>query len=111
MTIVRQHANDDNAGQYVAVQVGRPQISDASMQAFCVDEQTEVLTQRGWITHHSLKAGDPALSVDPQTREIRWEPVVWTHRLEYAGPVPCQNSHNGSELVFSVLVRPLSDTR
>ena len=23
------------------------------------------------------------------------------------GPVPCQNSHNGSELVFSALVRPL----
>ena len=87
LTIARQHANDDNAGQYVAVQVGRPQISDASMQAFCVDEQTEVLTQRGWITHHSLKAGDPVLSVDPQTREIRWEPVVWTHRLEYAGPL------------------------
>ena len=57
------------------------------MQAFCVDEQTEVLTQRGWITHHSLKAGDPVLSVDPQTREIRWEPVVWTRRLEYAGPL------------------------
>ena len=26
-------------------------------------------------------------------------------------PVPCQNSHNGSELVFSVLVRPPSGTR
>jgi hypothetical protein len=26
-------------------------------------------------------------------------------------PVPCQNSHNVSELVFSALVRPLSDTR
>jgi len=26
-------------------------------------------------------------------------------------PVPCQNSHNASELVISELVRPLSDTR
>ena len=26
-------------------------------------------------------------------------------------PVPCQNSRNGSELVFSVLVRLLSGTR
>ena len=25
--------------------------------------------------------------------------------------VPCQNSRNSSELVFSLLVRPLSDTR
>jgi hypothetical protein len=25
--------------------------------------------------------------------------------------VPCQNSYDGSELVFSELVRPLSDTR
>ena len=27
------------------------------------------------------------------------------------GPVPCHNSHTGSELVFSVLVRLLSGTR
>jgi len=26
-------------------------------------------------------------------------------------PVPCQNSHDASDLVFSELVRPLSDTR
>jgi DNA-directed RNA polymerase specialized sigma24 family protein len=28
-----------------------------------------------------------------------------------AACVPCQNSRNSSELVFSLLVRPLSDTR
>jgi len=35
----------------------------------------------------------------------------WVAAVAVGRLVPCQNSHNGSELVFSVLVRPLSDTR
>jgi hypothetical protein len=57
------------------------------VQPFCVDEQTEILTRRGWITHHSLEAGDMVLSLDPGTREILWEPVISVHRLEHDGPL------------------------
>src|SRR6266568_1416665 len=81
------HTNGSKAGQFLTVQVGRPQISGVTVQPFCVDEQTEVLTQRGWITHHSLEAGDRVLSLDPETREILWEPVISVHRFEHDGPL------------------------
>jgi hypothetical protein len=58
-----------------------------TVQPFCVDEQTEILTQRGWITHHSLEAGDVVLSLDPKTREILWEPAISVHRFEHDGPL------------------------
>src|SRR5258708_2470864 len=82
------HTNGSKAGQFITVQVGRPQISGVTVQPFCVDEQTEILTQRGWITHHSLEAGDIALSLDPETREICWEPVISVPRFDHAGPLP-----------------------
>src|SRR6266702_7071588 len=81
------HTNGSKAGQFITIQVGRPQISGATVQPFCVDEQTEILTQRGWITHHSLEAGDRVLSLDPETREILWEPVISVHRFEHDGPL------------------------
>ena len=34
-----------------------------------------------------------------------WKPFL--HRISKGKPVPCHNSHTGSELVFSVLVRPV----
>src|SRR5258708_2820553 len=73
-------------------EVGRPQISGVTVQPFCVDEQTEILTQRGWITHHSLEAGDVVLSLDSETREICWEPVLSVHRFEHDGPLTRWNS-------------------
>src|SRR5258707_3645100 len=49
------HTNGSKAGFSFTSQVGRPQISGVTVQPFCVDEQTEILTQRGSITHHSLE--------------------------------------------------------
>ena len=70
-------------------------------------------------SEHSLRArydrlGDQidgpvldAIVVHPRSRGILSLPGEYSTDR----PVPCQNSHNGSELVFSVLVRPLPDTR
>jgi hypothetical protein len=81
------HANGSKAGLSLTCQVGRPQISGVTVQPFCADEQTEILTQRGWITHHSLDTDDVVLALDPETREISWEPVISVHRFNHDGPL------------------------
>jgi hypothetical protein len=58
-----------------------------TVQPSCVDEQTEILTQRGWVTCHSLDAGDVVLVLDPRTREICWEPVLSVRRCGHDGPL------------------------
>src|SRR5689334_7729669 len=80
-----QHIKGPGSAQHVTMHSERPQMSVTGTQPFGVDEQTEILAQRGWLTHHSLKARDVVLSVDPQTREISWEPVIRVHRFEYRG--------------------------
>lgn len=42
---------------------------------FCVDEDTEILTQRGWLTYENLRAGDLTLSINPETMKSEWVPV------------------------------------
>jgi hypothetical protein len=77
------------------------QISGVTVQPFCVDERTEILTQRGWITHHSLKPGDLVLALDPRTREIYWEPVISVHRFEHDGPLTRWKSQRMDALTTS----------
>jgi hypothetical protein len=62
------------------------------VQSVCVDERTETLTQHGWVNHHSLGAADVVLALDPQTREICWEPVLSVHRSGHDGPLTCWKS-------------------
>jgi hypothetical protein len=67
------------------MQVGKPLISGLTMQSSYVNEETEILTQRGWITHRSLHRDEAILSLDPQSRDIQWVPLISVHRLEYDG--------------------------
>jgi len=53
------------------------------MQPSCADEQTEILTQRGWLSHHSLDGGEVVLALAPRTRDICLEPVILVQRFEY----------------------------
>jgi hypothetical protein len=69
----------------VTMQVGKPLISGVMVPSSCVDEETEILTRRGWITHRSLHRGEPVLSLDSLSREIWWEPVISVHRFEHDG--------------------------
>jgi len=71
------------AEQYLTMQRGRPQVPGIAMQPSCADEQTEILTQRGWLSHHSLDGGEVVLALAPRTRDICWEPVILVQRFEY----------------------------
>jgi len=42
---------------------------------YCVDEDTQILTQRGWLRYDELTLKDNCLSIDPNTREIRWSAI------------------------------------
>ena len=42
----------------------------------CVDEETEILTQRGWLTHDLLKTGDVALTLNMGTQMSEWQEVT-----------------------------------
>jgi hypothetical protein len=42
---------------------------------WCVDEQTEMLTRRGWLCHDQVAVGDMAYAMDPETGLARWSPV------------------------------------
>ena len=60
-----------------------PELND--LLYFCVDEATEILTQRGWLKHHEIEPDDLALSIDPATEQIEWSPVESVHRFPFAG--------------------------
>lgn len=42
----------------------------------CVDDQTEALTQRGWVSEADLGADDMVLSLNPETGLSEWQPLV-----------------------------------
>ncbi len=47
----------------------------ACLEIYCVDDQTECLTHRGWTSCHALRKGDLILAFDMATNTTRWEPV------------------------------------
>lgn len=54
---------------------------------FCVDEETEILTRRGWLTYDALQAGDDVAGYDISTGTSGWTPCREVHHYEYAGPM------------------------
>jgi hypothetical protein len=42
---------------------------------YCVDEETESLTQRGWLKYNQLRVGDYALGQNPETGLAEWTPI------------------------------------
>lgn len=51
----------------------------------CVDTATQALTPQGWKSHAELSVGDEVLSLDPETDEIRWQPVEAVNVYDYDG--------------------------
>jgi hypothetical protein len=41
----------------------------------CVDEETEILTDRGWLKHSEIQIGDQALALDKEQRVSTWTPI------------------------------------
>lgn len=52
---------------------------------YCVDEETEVLTSRGWLKWHDIREDDEALAIDPTNREIVWSPIETVNVFDYDG--------------------------
>lgn len=65
----------------------------------CVDEKTEALSQRGWVTHEDLQPGDRILTFDRETRESYWEMVDSVNRYTVSGqPMVSLESRSHSSL-------------
>lgn len=43
---------------------------------WCVDTETEILTQRGWLRYNELLIGDTSLSLNPDTGMAEWQPIT-----------------------------------
>ena len=41
----------------------------------CYDEDTEVLTKRGFLKHDKIKKNDLVISIDPNTKEVNYRPI------------------------------------
>lgn len=51
---------------------------------YCVDEETEILTKRGWLKHNELQVGDIALTLNHEVGRSEWQPVLAVNRFEVA---------------------------
>lgn len=51
----------------------------------CHDEETEVLTRRGWFRHAALLDTDEVAAYDTEKRELRWERPSVRHRYQFDG--------------------------
>lgn len=54
----------------------------ADVNHWCVDEDTEALTRRGWVRHDDLTVGDEVRALDHATGEARWTPVRDLYRAD-----------------------------
>lgn len=54
---------------------GKPPTS-TNYDDLCCDEATEIFTQRGWLRHDEVKAGDLTLSINPTTWQSEWADVL-----------------------------------
>jgi DNA modification methylase len=51
----------------------------------CVDDQTEILTEHGWLPHGKLIQGDMVASYDLGTNTARWTQCTAVNRYDYDG--------------------------
>lgn len=54
--------------------------ADKNYEDYCVDDQTEALTRRGWLTHEQIEVGDEVLAMDPSTGVASWQVVEDLYR-------------------------------
>jgi hypothetical protein len=46
----------------------------------CVDDQTEIFTRRGWLTHDQVQIGDESLAINPTTGRSEWQSITDMYR-------------------------------
>ena len=52
---------------------------------YCVDEETEALTQRGWLRYDEIDTDDLILSYDQASQRLTWSRVKSIYRNDYDG--------------------------
>ena len=73
--------------QEISVAFGVPLTVMGDTSDRCVDDQTEALTQRGWLRGDELTTEDTILSMEPTTGRLTWSPVREVYRAPYDGPM------------------------
>lgn len=50
---------------------------------YCVDDQTEIFTRRGWLCYSEVRVGDESLAINPDTGMSEWQTIsdVYQERL------------------------------
>ena len=66
---------------------GVPESMMGDASGRCVDDQTEALTQRGWLHGDRITTEDTILSMDPADGQLKWSPVHEVYRAHYHGPM------------------------
>lgn len=66
---------------------------------WCVDEETEVLSGRGWLRHGDLAAGDKIYTVSPYTGLAEWRPILEVFSEDYSGALIAMEGIGVSALV------------
>jgi UDP-glucuronate decarboxylase len=56
----------------------------AAIQLGCLDEKTELFTDRGWIGYKQIQPSDEVLSIRPNTEDVVWSGIEKIHT--YDGP-------------------------
>ncbi len=51
----------------------------------CVDDKTDILTARGWLTLDEVERGDMAASFNMNTQRLEWKKVLSVYRKDYGG--------------------------
>lgn len=68
---------------------------------YCVDDQTEILTDSGWKLHNELSIGDFVLSLNPDTGFSEWKPVTDIYREHKSGLMYAMENRSHSSLTTS----------
>lgn len=65
----------------------------------CFDDQTEILTKRGWVLFDQVTLEDEVLSLDPETEFSFWDKVQEVHKYEFDGYL---NVYDGTKVNFAI---------
>jgi hypothetical protein len=72
---------------------------NANYADYCVDEETEILTRRGWLRWDEVREGDEALAMNPDTGIADWQVIESVYRKYWdARPMIAMESQLHSSL-------------
>ena len=77
----------------------------------CYDQETEVLTKRGWLSFGELVLEDHVATLNPETLQVEWQKpseIIWR---KYTGPMVHFYSRNSFDLLVTPDHKMFFDTR